>query len=191
MRGRRRLRALRVALWVVIVIEVPLYLVWLVRVGYLTGQRLDDGDVAQWVPPVLLPSAAVVFCVAAGWAWWASMVAQERSPLRELRIVATLVFTAGASVFCGVVSVDDPSVLIVLLSVVVTGLGRLGGFVHENGFWLAFRDAATLSDGGRSDRPPGSCLRMLGVDLGTAESPAPWKRRRLGRRTCCSRPSRT
>jgi threonine dehydrogenase-like Zn-dependent dehydrogenase len=105
-----------------------LYLVWLVGVGYLAGQQLDDRDVVRWGPPVLLPSAAVVFCVATGWAWWTSVVAQEKSPLRELRIVATLVFTAVASVFCGVVSVDDPSVSIGLLSLVVTGLGMIGLF---------------------------------------------------------------
>ncbi|MET7919194.1 hypothetical protein ABZU45_25520 [Streptomyces avermitilis] len=128
MSERGTLRALRVAMWVVIVIEVPLYLVWLVRVGYLTGQRLDDGDVARWVPPVLLPPAAVVFCLAAGWAWWTSMVAGEKSPLRHPRIPATLVFTVVASVFCGVASVDDPSVSIGLLSVVVTGLGMVGLF---------------------------------------------------------------
>lgn len=125
---RGTLRALRVAMWVVIMIEVPLYLVWLARVGYLTGQRLDDGDVARWALPVLLPPAAVVFCLAAGWAWWTSMVAREKSPLRQPRIVATLVFTVVASVFCGVASVHDPSVSIGLLSVVVTGLGMVGLF---------------------------------------------------------------
>jgi hypothetical protein len=125
---RGTLRALRIAMWVVIVIEVPLYLVWLVRVGYLTGQQLDDGDAARWVPPVLLPPAAVLFCVAAGWTWWTSMVAREKSPLREPRIVASLAFVAVTSVFCGVASVDDPSVSIGLLSVVVTGLGMVGLF---------------------------------------------------------------
>ncbi|WP_454605421.1 hypothetical protein [Streptomyces tendae] len=79
-------------------IEVPLYLVGLVRVGYLTGQRLDDGDVARWAPPVLLPPAAVVFRVAA---WWTSMVAEEKPPLRQPQIAPTLVFTVAASVFCG------------------------------------------------------------------------------------------
>ncbi|MYY85531.1 MULTISPECIES: hypothetical protein [unclassified Streptomyces] len=56
------------------------------------------------------------------------MVAGEKSPLRQPRIAATLVFTVVASVFCGVASVDDPSVSIGLLSVVVTGLGMVGLF---------------------------------------------------------------
>lgn len=46
-------------------------------------------------------------------------------PLRQPQIAATLVFTVVASVFCGVASVDDSSVSIGLLSVVVTGLGGL------------------------------------------------------------------
>jgi hypothetical protein len=49
---------------VLIVVAVPLYLVWLVQVGYLVGQRLPDGDTTWWAP-VALPSAAMVFCVAA------------------------------------------------------------------------------------------------------------------------------
>ncbi|SOR78174.1 hypothetical protein SCNRRL3882_1642 [Streptomyces chartreusis NRRL 3882] len=44
-----RLRALRVALRMVIMIEVLLCLVWLVRAGCLTGQRPNDGDIARWV----------------------------------------------------------------------------------------------------------------------------------------------
>ncbi|MCE0447069.1 hypothetical protein LT493_29605 [Streptomyces tricolor] len=122
------LRALRVAMWVVIVVEVPLYLAWLVRAGYLTGQRLDDGDAARWALPVLLLPAAVVFCAAAGWTWWTSMVAQAKSPLPEPRIALSLAFVAVASVLCGVAAVDDPSVSIGLLSVVVTGLGMVGLF---------------------------------------------------------------
>ncbi|SCF89753.1 hypothetical protein GA0115256_143719 [Streptomyces sp. DconLS] len=51
---RGTLRALRIAMWVVIVVEVPLYLVWLVRAGYLTGQRLDGRDAARWALPVML-----------------------------------------------------------------------------------------------------------------------------------------
>jgi hypothetical protein len=84
---------------------------------------MDDGDAARWVP-----SAAVLFCVAAGWTWWTSMVARGKSPLREPRIVASLAFVAVTSVFCGVARVDDPSVSIGLLSVVVTGLGMIGLF---------------------------------------------------------------
>ncbi|MYR90614.1 hypothetical protein GTY41_38295 [Streptomyces sp. SID685] len=127
--GRRgTLRALRVAIWVVIAVEVPLYLVWLVRVGYLTGQRLDGGDASRWALPVLLPPAAVVFCAAAGWTWWISMVAQEKSPLREPQILLSLAFVAAVSVLCGVAAVDHPSVSIGLLSMVVTGLGMTGLF---------------------------------------------------------------
>jgi threonine dehydrogenase-like Zn-dependent dehydrogenase len=48
--------------------------------------------------------------------------------LREPRIVLSLAFVAVASVFCGVASVDDPSMSIGLLSVVVTGLGMVGLF---------------------------------------------------------------
>ncbi|MDX3229179.1 hypothetical protein [Streptomyces sp. ME19-01-6] len=69
-----------------IVVEVPVDRVW---VGYLTGQRLPEGDVTRWAPPVLLLPAAVVFCVAAGWVWWTSVVARNRSPLREPWVVAT------------------------------------------------------------------------------------------------------
>ncbi|MFJ3198620.1 hypothetical protein ACIPJQ_39030 [Streptomyces griseoviridis] len=125
---RRALRELRVLMWVVIAIEVPVYLVWLVEVGYLTGQELPRGDVARWAPPVLLPPAAVLFCVMAGWTWWLSVVAGTRSALREPWIVASLVFVAAFSVFCGVASVDDPSVAVGLLSAAVTGLGMTGLF---------------------------------------------------------------
>ncbi|MEU0852536.1 hypothetical protein ABZ387_31915 [Streptomyces flaveolus] len=113
---RGALRGLRVLMWVVIAIEVLVYLVWLVQVGYLTGQQLSRGDVARWAPPVLLPLAAVLFCVMAGWTWWMSVVSGTRSSLRERWIVASLVFVAVASVFCGAASVDDPSVSVGLLS---------------------------------------------------------------------------
>lgn len=125
---RGTLRGLRVLMWLVIAIEVPVYLVWLVRVGYLTGQELPRVDVARWAPPVLLPPVAVLFCVMAGWTWWLSVVARNRFPLREGWIVASLVFVAVSSVFCGVASVDDPSVSVGLLSAAVTGLGILGLF---------------------------------------------------------------
>ncbi|MET9017047.1 hypothetical protein [Streptomyces olivaceoviridis] len=125
---RGALRGLRVLMWVVIAIEVQMYLVWLVRVGYLTGQELPRGDVARWAPPVLSPPVAVLFCVMAGWTWWLSVVARNRSPLREGWIVASLVFVAVSSVFCGVASVDDPSVSVGLLSAAVTGLGMIGLF---------------------------------------------------------------
>ncbi|WP_445403148.1 hypothetical protein ACSMX9_29970 (plasmid) [Streptomyces sp. LE64] len=128
MSERGALRGLRVLMWVVIAVEVPVYLVWLVQVGYLTGQELPRGDVARWAPPVLLPPAAVLFCVMAGWTWWLSVVAGTRSSLRERWIVVSLVFVAAFSVFCGVASVDDPSVSVGLLSAAVTGLGMTGLF---------------------------------------------------------------
>ncbi|WP_262705527.1 MULTISPECIES: hypothetical protein [Streptomyces] len=128
MSRRGALRGLRIAMWVLIAVEVPVYLVWLAQVGYRAGQRLPEGDTARWAPVVLLPPAAVVFCVAAGWTWWASVVARSGSPLRERWILVTLAFTAVTSVFCGVASVDDPSVSIGLLSLVVTGLGMVGLF---------------------------------------------------------------
>ncbi|MFB7258113.1 hypothetical protein [Streptomyces nojiriensis] len=129
MSERGALRGLRVLMWGVIAVEVPVYLVWLVQVGYLTGQQLSQGDAARWAPPVLLPPAAVLFCVAAGWLWWGSVVDNRaRSPLREPWIVATLVFVAVSSVFCGVASVEDPSVSVGLLSAVVTALGMVGLF---------------------------------------------------------------
>lgn len=126
MSGRR---ALRVLVWVVIVVEVPVYLWWLARVGYLAGRRLPAGDVARWAPPVLLPSAAVLFCVMAGATWWLSAVARTPSPLREPWIAATLVFTAVTSVSCGVAAADDPTVSTGLLSAAVTGLGMIGLFL--------------------------------------------------------------
>ncbi|MFD8512825.1 hypothetical protein ACFV27_17330 [Streptomyces antimycoticus] len=42
----------------------------------------------------------MLFCIAADWTWWVSVVARPESPLREWRILATLVFTAVTSVFC-------------------------------------------------------------------------------------------
>ncbi|MGI5532462.1 hypothetical protein ACQEVX_35375 [Streptomyces syringium] len=78
--------------------------------------------------PVLLPWAAVLFCVTAGWVWWGSGVAGTRSPLRDRWIVASLAFVAVFSVFCGVASVDDPSVSVGLLSAAVTALGMIGLF---------------------------------------------------------------
>ncbi|WP_158698085.1 hypothetical protein [Streptomyces sp. PVA_94-07] len=124
----RGVRGLRVLMWVVIAVEVPVYLVWLAQVGYLTGQQLPPGDVARWAPPVLLPPVAVLFCVMAGSTWWLSMVAGHRSPLREKWIVAPLVFVAAFSVFCGVVSAEEPSVPVGILSTIMTGLGMIGLF---------------------------------------------------------------
>nr|BAK19812.1 hypothetical protein [Streptomyces rochei] len=128
MSERGALRGLRVLMWVVIAIEVPVYLGWLAWVGYRAGHRLPEGDTARWVPVVLLPPAAVVFCVMAGWTWWTSVVARSGSPLRERWVLATLVFTAVASVFCGVAGADEPSVSVGLLSLVVTALGMVGLF---------------------------------------------------------------
>ncbi|MEE6269113.1 hypothetical protein V2E29_26190 [Streptomyces diastatochromogenes] len=128
MGGQGALRGLRAALWVMIVVAVPLYLIWLARVGYRAGHRLPEGDTARWAPVALLPPAAVVFCVMAGWTWWASIVARSSSPLRERWILATLAFTTVTSVFCGVAGADEPSVSAGLLSLVVTGLGMAGLF---------------------------------------------------------------
>ncbi|MEU4173559.1 hypothetical protein [Streptomyces sp. NPDC026589] len=125
---RGALRGLRVLMWVVIAIEVPVYLIWLVQVGYQTGQQLPSGHAGRWAPPVLLPPAAILFCVMAGWTWWGAVVARTRSPLRERWIVASLVFVAAFSVFCGVASVDDPSFSVGLLSAAVTALGMIGLF---------------------------------------------------------------
>ncbi|MET9483660.1 hypothetical protein [Streptomyces sp. NPDC006638] len=128
MSERAALRGLRVLMRVVIAVEVPVYLVWLTRVGYLAGQQLPPGDVVRWAPPVLLPSAAVLFCVGAGWVWWGTVVAQDRPPLRERWFVASLGFVAVTSVYCGVTAVDDPSFTLGLLSTAVTGLGMIGLF---------------------------------------------------------------
>ena len=145
------LRGLRVLMWVVIAIEVPVYLVWLVQVGYLTGHQLPRGDVARWSPTVLLPSAAVLFCVMAGWTWWGAVVARTRSPLRERWIVASLAFVALTSVFCGVASVNEPSVPVGLLSAVVTGLGMIGLFFIPAACSHHLPDVLRR----RSDRAPG------------------------------------
>ncbi|WP_217210241.1 hypothetical protein [Streptomyces sp. AC550_RSS872] len=150
MSERGALRGLRILMWVVIAVEVPVYLVWLVQVGYLTGQQLHRGDVARWVPPVLLPPAAVLFCVMAGWTWWTSVVARTRSPLREPWIAGSLVFVAVTSVFCGVASVDEPSVSVGLLSVAVTGLGMVGLF------FIPAARSRQLPDVIRSRRAPAS-----------------------------------
>ncbi|WP_329266554.1 hypothetical protein [Streptomyces sp. NBC_01451] len=56
------------------------------------------------------------------------VVAGTRSSLRERWIVVSLVFVAVFSVFCGVASVDDPSVSVGLLSAAVTALGMIGLF---------------------------------------------------------------
>ncbi|MFF1405122.1 hypothetical protein [Streptomyces sp. NPDC058294] len=128
MNKRGTVRTLRIAMWVLIMVSVPLYLVWLARVGYLAGHRLPEGDITRWAPAVLLPPAAVLFCVMAGRLWWMSVVDRTASPLRERWTVASLVFIAVASVFCGVVAVDDRDVSAGLLGAVVTGLGMAGLF---------------------------------------------------------------
>lgn len=51
MSGQGTVQALCSAMWVLSVVAVPMELVWLVRVGYLTGQRLPEGDVVRWAPP--------------------------------------------------------------------------------------------------------------------------------------------
>ncbi|MBD0844736.1 hypothetical protein [Streptomyces sp. TRM68416] len=124
-----RARVLRIAMWVLIVAAVPVYVVWLVRAGYLTGQhRLPDSDVIRWALPTLVPAAAVVLCVLVGHAWWVSVATRTASPLRERWTVMVLLFIAAVSVFCGVAAVDDPGVSAGLLSLVVTGLGMAGLF---------------------------------------------------------------
>ncbi|MGW2051921.1 hypothetical protein ACWCPF_43405 [Streptomyces sp. NPDC001858] len=129
MSGRGTLWVLRIAMWVLIVAAVPLYVVWLVRAGYLTGQhRLPAGDVIRWALPTLVPAAAVVLCVLVGQTWWMSVVACTASPLRERWAVMVLLFIAAVSVFCGVAGVDDTGVSAGLLSLVVTGLGMAGLF---------------------------------------------------------------
>ncbi|MEE4597634.1 hypothetical protein V2J94_38145 [Streptomyces sp. DSM 41524] len=62
MKGAQPMGGLRARMWLLIAVEVPVYLVWLVQVGYRAGQRLPEGDIARWAPVVLLPPAAVVFC---------------------------------------------------------------------------------------------------------------------------------
>ncbi|WP_328508313.1 hypothetical protein OG981_53670 [Streptomyces mirabilis] len=116
---------------------------WLVRVGYLTGQRLSNSDVARWAPPALLPLAAVAF--------WVGVVARGRSPLGEPRIVATLVFVAVTSVFCGIASVDDPNISAGLLSAVVTGLGMVGLFVIPTAFSRQLPDVIRQRSRSRPD----------------------------------------
>jgi len=129
MSGRGTLWALRIAMWVLIVAAVPVYVVWLVRVGYLTGQhRLPAGDVIRWALPTLVPAAAVVLCVLVGATWWMSVVDRTASPLRDRWPVTVLVFIAAVSVLCGVASVDHPDVSAGLLSLVITGLGMAGLF---------------------------------------------------------------
>ncbi|MET9386183.1 hypothetical protein ABZY09_35250 [Streptomyces sp. NPDC002928] len=60
MNGQGTLWALRIAMWVLIVVAAPVYLVWLARVGYLTGQRPED-DVTRWAPaPGLVGSHVAV-----------------------------------------------------------------------------------------------------------------------------------
>ncbi|MFJ1998381.1 hypothetical protein [Streptomyces asiaticus] len=78
MKGAQPMGGLRAAMWLLIAVEVPVYLVWLVQVGYRAGQRLPEGDTARWAPVVLLTPAAVVFCVAADWTWWTSLVTPAR-----------------------------------------------------------------------------------------------------------------
>lgn len=130
MSGRGSERVLRIAMWVLIVVAVPVYGVWLVRVGYLTGQhRLPAGDVIRWALPTLIPAAAVVLCVLVGATWWASVVTRMASPLRERWPVTVLLFIAAVSVFCGVAAADHPTVSSGLLSLVITGLGMVGLFL--------------------------------------------------------------
>ncbi|MFF7297502.1 hypothetical protein [Streptomyces sp. NPDC008265] len=77
---------------------------------------------------MLLPPAAVLFCVAAGWLWWGAVVAGTRSPLRDQWTLASLSLVPVSAVFCGVASVEDPSVPVALLSATVTALGMIGLF---------------------------------------------------------------
>ncbi|MCC5480980.1 hypothetical protein [Streptomyces barringtoniae] len=92
---------------------------------------------------VLLPPAAVVFCVTAGWTWWASMVERFGSPLREPWVLAALTFTAVASVFCGVAGADEPSASVGLLSGLV---GFAGGVPIASSECLVLRPAETPED---------------------------------------------
>jgi predicted nucleic acid-binding Zn ribbon protein len=51
--GANTPRALRVTMWAGIVVTVPVYLVWLARVGYRAGHRLPEGGTARWAPVML------------------------------------------------------------------------------------------------------------------------------------------
>ncbi|MEU6350338.1 hypothetical protein ABZ896_13535 [Streptomyces sp. NPDC047072] len=91
--------ALEIAMWVLIVAAVPVYVVWLVRAGYLTGQhRLPGGDVIRRVLPTLVPAAAAVLCILVGHAWWVSVVTRAAAPLRERWTVMVLLIIGGAGV---------------------------------------------------------------------------------------------
>ncbi|MFE4777894.1 hypothetical protein [Streptomyces sp. NPDC056713] len=63
-------------------------------------------------------------------------------------------------VHSGLKALDEPTVRAVV---------RQAGFVHENGFWLAFRDAGTLSGGWlwRVVRVEGRCGQRLSVGVGS------------------------
>ncbi|MFE2319796.1 hypothetical protein ACFXC8_43210 [Streptomyces sp. NPDC059441] len=119
MDGPGAVRALRISMWVLIMVAVPVYVVWLVRVGYLTGQhRLPADDVVRWAPPTLFPAAVIVLCATVGAMWWASVAVGTPSPLRERWPVTVLVFVAVVSAFCGVAAIDHPDVSAGLLSAV-------------------------------------------------------------------------
>ena len=154
MRGRGTGLALRIAMWVLIVVAVPVYVVWLVRVGYLTGQhRLPAGDVIRWALPTLIPAAAVVLCVLVGDTWWASVVDRAASPLRERWPLTVLLFIAAVSVFCGVAAVDHPTVSSGLLSLVLTGLGMAGLFLIPAARSRELPDVVLRRSGNRQTHP--------------------------------------
>lgn len=139
---------------VLIVAVVPLYVGWLVRVSYLTGQhRLPTGDVIRWALPTLVPAIAVVLRVVAGQMWWVSVVSRTASPLRERWSVTVLLFIAAVSVFCGVAAIDDPNVYFGLLSLVITGLGMTGLFFLPAELSHELPDVVRRRSAGSSDDP--------------------------------------
>ncbi|WP_405608178.1 hypothetical protein OG292_02515 [Streptomyces sp. NBC_01511] len=130
MTERDGLRTLRVLMWVLIAVDVPLYVGWLARAAYLTGQRrLPEGDLVRWALPVLLPATAVVLVLGAGAIWWVSVVGRYESPLSKRWIWSGPAFVATCSALCGTASAPDPGVPVALLSLVVTGLGMGGLFL--------------------------------------------------------------
>lgn len=141
-------------MWVLIAVDVPLYVGWLARASYLAGRRhLPEGDAVRWGLPVLLSTAAVVLVLGAGAIWWVRVVGRYESPLSERWIWAAPAPVALCSVICGAAAVPDPGVAVVLLSLVVTGLGMGGLFLvpaaSSRRLPHVVRERSAASSGGR------------------------------------------
>ncbi|MHA4820177.1 hypothetical protein ACXZ65_38175 [Streptomyces aculeolatus] len=140
-------------MWIIIVVEVPLYLIWLVYSVHDTAQDLPSGDAGRWAFPILFPVVAAVLTPTVGTMWWTGVVTESRELRRNAWGWALLAIVAGYSVACGTAAAKEPGVDTALLSLVVTGLGMVGLFFIPAALSRSLPEVVRRRAQGRRDVP--------------------------------------